>query len=161
MTAYRTVVAWALIASAAALTGCVRRTITLTSEPSGALVYMNDSEIGRTPVTVPFTYYGVYDVQLRRDGYQTIKTRTNVKAPWWQYPPIDLVAELFPVTDRHTYSYTLLPQPDGPVDPGAIMDRGLQMQGRLESGRNTPATRPSAPATPEDEAAPDLVPLEE
>ncbi len=43
--------------------GCVERTVTITSEPDNALVYLNDEEIGRTPVTVSFTFYGVYDVR--------------------------------------------------------------------------------------------------
>jgi len=63
-----------LVAAAAgvfALVGCVERTITITSEPSGALVHLNDEEIGRTPVTVPFRFYGVYDVRLTHEPVWT------------------------------------------------------------------------------------------
>ncbi len=38
--------------------GCVQRTITITSDPPGALVWLNDREIGRTPLDVNFVYYG-------------------------------------------------------------------------------------------------------
>ncbi len=62
------IISLAVLAAAAGLTGCVERTITVTSDPSGALVYLNDTEIGRTPVTVPFTFYGTYDVRLEHDG---------------------------------------------------------------------------------------------
>jgi hypothetical protein len=48
--------------------GCVQRHITITSEPEGALVYLNNNEIGRTPITTDFTYYGNFDVQLRKEG---------------------------------------------------------------------------------------------
>ncbi len=53
---------------AVALTGCVERLITVRSQPPGALVHLNDEEIGRTPVTVPFKFYGVYDVRLEHEG---------------------------------------------------------------------------------------------
>src|SRR5262245_38992736 len=61
-----------LILSAVLLAGCVRRTMTIESDPPGALVYMNNQEVGRTPVTREFIWYGFYDVQLRRDGYKTL-----------------------------------------------------------------------------------------
>lgn len=50
------------------LTGCLERTITITSQPTGALVHLNDREVGRTPVVVPFTFYGTYTVRLEHDG---------------------------------------------------------------------------------------------
>ncbi|MGZ3388170.1 MAG: PEGA domain-containing protein, partial [Isosphaeraceae bacterium] len=45
--------------------GCVEQTMTIQSDPPGALVYMNDQELGRTPLTKDFTWYGDYDVQVR------------------------------------------------------------------------------------------------
>ena len=56
------------------LNGCVERFITVTSKPAGAIVWLNDEEVGVTPVTVPFTWYGEYGVVLRKEGYQTLKT---------------------------------------------------------------------------------------
>ncbi len=49
------------------LTGCVERTISISSEPSGALVHLNDEEVGRTPLTVPFTFYGTYSVRVTHE----------------------------------------------------------------------------------------------
>jgi len=57
-----------LLAALLLITGCVERLITVKSTPAGALVYLNDEEVGRTPVTVPFKFYGVYDVRLEHDG---------------------------------------------------------------------------------------------
>ena len=48
--------------------GCVQRSITITSDPPHAIVWLNDEEIGRTPVTVPFTFYGKYDVRIVHEG---------------------------------------------------------------------------------------------
>ena len=77
-------------------TGCVQRTIQITSEPSGALVYLNDEEVGRTPLTVPFMFYGTYDVRIERDGYDALWTDRQAKAPWWEAPGPDLIAEAIP-----------------------------------------------------------------
>ena len=60
----------ALLLLIIATTGCVQRTISITSRPSGALVHLNDEEVGRTPLTVPFTYYGTYDVRLSHETIQ-------------------------------------------------------------------------------------------
>ncbi|MDX1564627.1 MAG: PEGA domain-containing protein [Phycisphaeraceae bacterium] len=80
-------------------TGCVRRTITVRSDPPGALVHLNDKEVGRTPLTVAFVFYGTYDVRLEKEGYQTLQTDGVAAGPWWQWPGVDLLAELGP--DRH------------------------------------------------------------
>ena len=94
--------------------GCVRRTMTIHSEPDGALVFLNDEEVGRTPVTVPFTWYGDYDVVLRKEGYQTLKTHAPVRAPWYQLPVFDFVAEVlvpWEIHDQHELPlYALEPQ---------------------------------------------------
>jgi hypothetical protein len=58
----------AVLACASLLAGCLERTITITSDPTGALVHLNDAEVGRTPVTVPFTFYGNYTVRLEHPG---------------------------------------------------------------------------------------------
>lgn len=78
------------------LPGCVQRTISITSEPSGALVYLNDEEVGRTPVRVPFTFYGNYDVRLEAEGHQPLWTSRKANPPLWEHPGPDLFAELVP-----------------------------------------------------------------
>jgi len=81
--------------------GCVERTITINSEPDNALVILNDQEVGRTPVKVDFTWYGDYDIIIRKQGHQTLQTNRRIKAPWYQYPGIDLFTECFsPITYR-------------------------------------------------------------
>ena len=91
------------------LCGCVEREMTITSEPAGALVYISDVEVGRTPVTKSFTWYGDYEIILRRDGYQTLKTHANINAPAHQLPPFDLFAEIAPWTihDRRYVHLTM------------------------------------------------------
>ena len=127
---------------AAASSGCVQRTIHVTSDPPGALVYMNDQEIGRTPMTHKFTWYGTYDVELRKEGYQSVKTTAQVWAPWWQWIPIDFVAELLPLEDRHNLHYTLVEPTTRQSDPELLTRRGDQLKEQLASSERA-TTRPS------------------
>jgi hypothetical protein len=89
--------------------GCLERQMTITSQPEGALVYVSDVELGRTPVTVPFTWYGDYDIILRLDGYETLQTHAKLYPPIYEVPPWDLLSEIAPWTyrDKRYLHYTL------------------------------------------------------
>lgn len=71
----------------------VRRRITIRTTPPGALVYIDDQEIGVTPVSTSFTYYGTRKIQIVKDGYETVTVLREIKAPWYQIPGIDFVTE--------------------------------------------------------------------
>ena len=122
-----------LLPAALALAGCgVQRTLRLESDPPGALVYLNGEEVARTPAEVPQRWYGKYDVAVRLDGYETLKTRRWVVAPWWQWPPVDLAAELLPIPlrDRRELSFTL--KPAQPQDAG-LLDRAQAQRAALDA----------------------------
>ena len=116
--------------------GCVERTLTVTSEPSGALVELNGEEFGRTPVTRDFVYYGQYDVTLRKEGYETLEAEPWVVAPWWQWPPFDFFAELMPFRprDRRGLAFELAPTGEAEVSPEALIGRAESARELLPSG---------------------------
>ncbi|XVJ60865.1 MAG: PEGA domain-containing protein [Tepidisphaera sp.] len=89
-----------ILSLAAACGGCAERRLAITSEPAGATVWVNDVEVGRTPVEVNFTHYGTYDVRLRLDGYEPIATSAQAKAPWYEFVGADLVTEAIPFGER-------------------------------------------------------------
>jgi len=92
-------------------------------------------------MTREFTWYGDYDVQVRKEGYETLKTHANIVAPIWQWVPFDLIFVLLPIPmhdDRHL-SYTLQPS-TRPADPEGLIERARQLQGRLE-GPTTSTSR--------------------
>ncbi|KKN43459.1 hypothetical protein LCGC14_0702840 [marine sediment metagenome] len=64
------------------------------TDPAGALIFVNDEEIGLSPVTFAFLWYGDYDIIARKPGFKTLKTHYRVNPPWYQLPPFDLVAEV-------------------------------------------------------------------
>ena len=98
-----------ILAVAGLLGGCVERTITVTSDPPGALVLLSDEPKGRTPVTFSFLWYGDYEVILRMDGYDTLVTNAEISPPWYEIPPMDLFSALAPWTyhDDRFLHYTL------------------------------------------------------
>lgn len=90
--------AWALVVAlvltASLPGGCVRRTMTITTDPPSARVYLNDREIGVSAVTTDFTWYGDYDVVIRKDGYETLHSNWKIDPPWYQWIPIDFFTEV-------------------------------------------------------------------
>ena len=91
--------------------GCVERELTITSAPPGAIVYISDVEKGRTPLTFQFTWYGDYDIVLRLDGYETLKTHANINPPWYEVPPLDFFSAIAPWSyhDKRYLDYELEP----------------------------------------------------
>ena len=126
------------------MAGCVERTLTIRSNPPGALVSVNgEPDIGRTPFTHDFTWYGDYDLTFRKEGYETLKMKGKVVAPFWQWVPLDLVAEMLPLHlhDERVLTYSLKPASTQPADPDRLMMRAEDMREQLE-GTRRPTTRP-------------------
>jgi hypothetical protein len=81
--------------------GCVERTARIRTDPPGALVLVNDEEVGVSPVKFDFLWYGDYDIIVRKPGYETLKTHYQINAPWYEWPPFDLIAETMVPTMIH------------------------------------------------------------
>lgn len=114
-----------------AVAGCVRRTIRITTEPSNARVFLNDVEIGRTPTTTDFVWYGDYDIVVRKEGFETLTTNWKLEAPWYQWPPMDFMVEVFypgTVHDFHERHYVL--QPQVLPSPEDVVNRAMETRER-------------------------------
>ena len=120
----------ALFIAAGCAVGCVERTISITSDPPGTLVYLNDEEVGRTPLKVPFLFYGVYDVRLEHDGYKPLLTQQKAKAPWWEAPGPDLIAEAIPNLKAEQHWHFVLEVQPLPNEE-ALVDRAKQLRASL------------------------------
>ena len=114
------------------LNGCVYRRMTVRSDPPGALVLLEGEEVGYTPYSLDFNYYGTREITLVKDGYQTETVLQEVPAPWYQHPGIDFFADNllpFNVTNRHDFTYKLRPQVVVPDDE--LLNRANSL--RIES----------------------------
>ncbi len=109
--------------------GCVRRRLTVRSNPPGALVYVDNYEIGTTPCSTDFTYYGTREIRLVKPGYETLTVMQPVKAPWYQTPGIDFFSDnlaLHNITDRHDFQYAM--QPRALPSNRDVLDRAQQLR---------------------------------
>ena len=116
-----------------AVAGCVQRTISITSSPSGALVHLNDEEVGRTPLQVPYTFYGTYDVRLEKDGHHPLWTKQKTKAPWWEAPGPDLLAEMIP-NNKVEQNWHFDLETVSPAEEEALIGRAQTMRDSIADG---------------------------
>jgi hypothetical protein len=114
--------------------GCVRRRLTIRSNPPGALVFVDDQEIGRTPVSTSFVYYGTRKFRIMKDGFETITVNQPFQAPWYQIPPLDFVSEnLYPreVRDERVIDFELVPQAN--ITMNEVLTQGDQLRERARA----------------------------
>jgi hypothetical protein len=95
-------VSWLLVGPLLVLgCGCVERLLRVETEPSGADVYINGEYAGTSPLEQEFTYYGEYRLDVHyvpaidwEDRYLDWSGTVALAAPWYQWTPLDLVAEV-------------------------------------------------------------------
>ena len=149
-----------------AVTGCVQRRLTIRSNPPGARVYVGDEEIGTTPVSTDFVYYGTRKIRLVMPGYETLVVNQPIPAPWYQIPPLDFVSEtLVPgeIRDERVVNFQLVPMQQVPMDQ--LLARGEQLRaasGVQQASAIAPAVAPAIlPTGPAPGVAPPQFPLPE
>ena len=94
------------------LAGCVERRYTIRTNPPGALAIVNNEEIGPTPVSRSFVYYGDREITLMLDGHQTQTIVQPINAPWWDNYLTEFFTEnLIPYTfrDEREFTYQMVP----------------------------------------------------
>jgi len=92
------------------LSGCVERKLTVNTEPAGATVFLNDEQIGTSPVTVSFNWYGDYDIRISKEGYETLKTHRKLEAPWYDGFPFDFIVGILNpglIVDSYEWTFEL------------------------------------------------------
>ncbi|GEM_PF-5386701 len=100
----------AIVFASFIFTGCLTKTLTITSTPSGALVSINDIEIGSTPVTTKWHGGGAYRFELKLKDYNTLTKVVNINPKWYGYPVIDMGADFMTtkkITDHKTLHFDM------------------------------------------------------
>ena len=126
-------------------TGCVRRRMTIRSNPPGAQVFVDDQEIGTTPCSASYVYYGTRKLTLMKDGYRTETVFQKFNPPWYEIPPLDFVSEnLMPreTRDERIVDVTLIPEEIVPKQK--LVDRAQSLRDSARAGVVTPLTASSA-----------------
>lgn len=131
------------------LSGCIRKRMTVRSNPPGAMAYIDKQPIGLTPVSTSFTYYGTRNFELVRDGYRPERFLRKISPPWYAIPPLDFFTETlwpFEQRDERIIDVQLTPAPVVSVE--ALIEGGeqLRLQGSQGIATSAPPTRtPPAP----------------
>jgi len=124
------------LACSTLLASCtIKRTITVTSDPPGAQVRLDETVIGRTPLEYEFTHYGRRRITLYLGGYLTHSQPVDLTRPWYAAFPLDLITEfLLPlrIRDRRSYHATLEPdsEDDDSFGFGPMLRRAESVRAR-------------------------------
>jgi len=128
-----------LLAASFATTGCVRRRLTVRTNPPGAQVFVDDQEIGVTPCSASFVYYGTRKITVMKDGYKTETLFQKLNPPWYEIPPLDFVSENLvarELRDERIVDMQLAPEEIVPQQK--LLDRAQALRDSAASGTVTP-----------------------
>jgi hypothetical protein len=136
-----------------ALSGCVERRMTIRTHvdnQGGALVYIDNEEVGPSPVSTGFTYYADREIKLVKDGYESVTLIQPIRAPWWDSLFLEFFTEnLWPLTlrDERQFQYNMPPAVS--VSTGEVIQRGQQLRTEAQQGAEfAPGVRPAGAAAP-------------
>jgi len=130
------------VCAAVVLGGCVERKLTVKTQPPGALVTLNDEEIGFSPVTVAFSWYGDYGVRITKPGFETLNTHRKLKGPWYDKFPIDFFAEtLWPGHIVDSYEWTFELAAAEPPERGELLQDAQNLKKQAIVELRKPAKR--------------------
>ncbi|MBX7073580.1 MAG: PEGA domain-containing protein [Pirellulales bacterium] len=144
---------------AASQTGCVQRRLTIRTDPPGALVYVDHIQIGTTPCSSYFTYYGKRRIRIVKDGYETLTVDHRFLPPWYQIPPLDFVSDNFvpfEMRDERSLTFKMTPQRLTPIDQLLERAENLRMGSRIDIS-NPPVAAP-ATVLPSQQSLPPAMP---
>jgi hypothetical protein len=120
-------------------------------------VYVDKYEIGKTPCSVEYIYYGTREIKLIKDGYETLTVMQWIPPPWYQIPPLDFVSEnVVPaeIRDERTYNYQLVPTRVVPTNQLLGRAENLRRATKLENlAAGPPAPRALQPRLSQPPAA--------
>lgn len=137
-----------------------QRTLTITSDPPGATVWVDGVERGKTPVSLPFVYYGDAEVRLEKEGYESVATVLEVPTQIDGYPFVDLPFELTVRRRCFSWNATLARLGPDPSEPEIQDLIGRADAFRERTRREADASRMNAPLGGERPPCPEAAPVE-
>ena len=122
--------------------------MTVRTNPPGALVYVDDQEIGTTPVSTDFTYYGTRKIQLMKDGFETLTVKQTFSPPWYEYPVLEFFSEnLWPMETRDEHLLNFQMQPQQILPSEKLLQRAEDL--RIGARQGSAYALPNATSTPQ------------
>ncbi|MEM7313639.1 MAG: PEGA domain-containing protein [Planctomycetota bacterium] len=121
--------------------------MTIRSNPPGAMVYIDDQQIGTTPVSTDFLYYGTRKIRLVKDRFETLTTYQKIAPPWYQIPPFDFVSENLvgrEIRDERVLDFQM--QPQRIVPKQELLNRAQELRAQATGGFVSPIPNGVQPA---------------
>jgi hypothetical protein len=116
---------------AVAAVGCVDRRFVVTSNTPAAQVTVDGDQLGPTPVDARYEYTGVREFRAHAPGYAPLVQRIKFEPRWYDYPGLDLFAEVFwPFRIEDVRRVHLELQPACPVPVEQIQSAAEQLRQR-------------------------------
>jgi len=140
-----------LFALLAGLTGCVERRFVVETNVPGAQVYVNQNPVGPSPADARWDYPGKYQFRVVAQGYEPLTRVENVKARWYDYPPLDFVVETlwpFHVEDVRRFRFDLQPATQIRTDELLDAANSLRAQGQSLPPPKYPDPQPKVVVPP-------------
>ena len=144
----------ALAAATLAAVGCVDRRFVVETNPPAAQVFVDGESAGVSPADGRYEYTGYRTIQAVAPGYETTTERVRFKPRWWDYPPLDLVAEILPIRFEDVRRVRLDLTPAQPVNQAALVSGADALRARGKAMRES-----VVPDTPRDRPPPAPAPL--
>lgn len=136
-----------LAACLAPTVGCVDRRFVVNTNVPGANIYVDGVAIGSGPADNRYDYTGWREIRAVATGYEPLVKRVKFEPHWYDYPGLDLFAEVlwpFRIEDVRHVELTLEP---------ARPPRNEELQDKAEYLRSRGLTLPP-PSVPNDDAPP-------
>ena len=111
----------------------MQRRLQIRSQPEGARVAIDRQDVGLTPVSVPYTYYGTREIQLEKDGFKTVRVQQNLRSPWFERFPVSLLSNNFAgreIRDDRLFDFTL--EPKQTISESVLLDRANDLRKRYQ-----------------------------
>lgn len=124
------------------VSGCVQRRMIIRSQPEGAFVTIDNQQMGLTPISIPYTYFGTREVKLEKDGFKTIKVQQRLDPEWYERFPVSLVSENFAgreIRDERVMDFQL--EPKTQVQENQLLQRANDLRFNINRGTITSPIR--------------------
>ncbi len=128
--------------------GCVDRRFVVTTNVTGAAVEVDGQPLGPTPVDAAYVYAGKREFRATAPGFEPLNQFVNFEPKWWDYPGLDLFAEvLWPFRIEDVRRVHLDLQPVIPRSPEEIIAGAevLKIRGLALPPPSVPNEQPGVP----------------
>jgi len=125
-----------LLAIVLLMTSCVERSIQVESDPPGAMVILDEVKSGFTPITIPFSHYGVRKIRIEKLGYQKKTLIEDIERPWYETTGISIFADVFwPFTIEDVHAYKVKLEPLKEEGSRGLIERAQEARQKIEGAK--------------------------